>query len=215
MTAKAYKGFPMEGIIATWYAKNTGQTPEFRRDAARIAARLQLDARVLEVAPGPGYLAIELAKLGFRVHALDISRSFVRIASENAVRAGVSVEFRHGNASATPYQVNTFDFVVCRAAFKNFADPIGALRDMHRVLKPSGCALIIDMRRDATDADIATETEKLGVGAWSRLTTRVALRSLRGRAYSKRDIADMASTIPFANVDIVEQGIGYEASLTK
>lgn len=215
MVAKAYKGLPMEGPIATWYAKNTGRTLEFHRDAARIAARLANGDSVLEVAPGPGYLAIELAKLGFRVHALDISRSFVRIAAENAARAAVTVEFRHGNASAMPYAADAFDYVVCRAAFKNFADPVGSLREMRRVLKSGGTALIIDMRRDATDADIADETAKLDVGPWSRLMTRVALRSLRGRAYSKRDIVEMAAGIPFASVDISEQSIAFEASLTK
>jgi 2-polyprenyl-3-methyl-5-hydroxy-6-metoxy-1,4-benzoquinol methylase len=42
-------------------------------------------AEVLEVAPGPGYLAVEIALLGrFHVTGLDFSRSFLEIASENA-----------------------------------------------------------------------------------------------------------------------------------
>jgi ubiquinone/menaquinone biosynthesis C-methylase UbiE len=205
----------MEGPIATWYARNTGNTPEFRNDAARIAERLGTDAVVLEIAPGPGFLAIELARLGYRVQALDISRSFVRIASKNAARANVQVEFRQGNASDMPYESGTFDFVVCRAAFKNFADPSGALAEMHRVLKPGGTALIIDMRRNATDADIAYETAKLNVGAWSRLMTRVTLRSLRRRAYSRDDIERMVADLRFVATTIDERGIGFEAVLTK
>src|SRR5580698_4295143 len=93
---KPYKGIPMEGILATWYAKNTGRSlDDFTSTARQVALRLQPDARVLEVAPGPGYLAIALARLGaFRITGLDISRSFVRIATENAARAGVAVEFQ-------------------------------------------------------------------------------------------------------------------------
>src|SRR5262249_42543652 len=122
--------------------------------ADMIAARLHAGARVLEVAPGPGYLAIELAKRGLGVEGLDISRSFVRIATLNAERARVAVDFHHGDAAEMPFGADSFDFIVCRAAFKNFSEPVEALREMHRVLKPRGEALIIDMRRDASDAAI-------------------------------------------------------------
>src|SRR5262245_11764444 len=93
---KPYKGVAMEGVIASWYAKNTGRDlAPFRALAARIAERLRPGAKILEIAPGPGYLAIALARLGrYNITGLDISRSFVTIATENAVRAGVEVDFR-------------------------------------------------------------------------------------------------------------------------
>ena len=53
-----------------------------------LSERLRPGGDVLEVAPGPGYLAIELAKRGYSVTALDISKSFVEIARGNADRAG-------------------------------------------------------------------------------------------------------------------------------
>src|SRR5262249_24940977 len=88
---KAYKGLAMEGPVATWYAKNTSRDLRRFKDAARaIADRLPRGSRLLEVAPGPGYLAIELAKCGYAVTGVDISRSFVRIAQQNAADAGVA-----------------------------------------------------------------------------------------------------------------------------
>src|SRR5262245_36043755 len=95
----------MEGVIARWYAKNTrGDMRAFAALAERVTANLAPGARVLEVAPGPGYLAIEIAKRGpFRVSGLDISQSFVRIARENARAAGVAIDFQHGNASEIPF----------------------------------------------------------------------------------------------------------------
>ncbi len=93
-----------------WYAKITRKDlEEFRRlRPGSLAGRIGAGVAVLEVAPGPGYLAIELAKLGpYRVAALDISRSFVRMAAENARKAGVPVDFRHGDAAATCRSIPT------------------------------------------------------------------------------------------------------------
>jgi cyclopropane fatty-acyl-phospholipid synthase-like methyltransferase len=61
----------------------------FKETAQRVAAHVGPRSRVLEIAPGPGYLAIELAKLtGCRMVGVDISRTFVRIANENARKLG-------------------------------------------------------------------------------------------------------------------------------
>jgi SAM-dependent methyltransferase len=57
------------------------------------------------------------------VTTLDISQSFVKIAQENAKRAGVAVDVRQGNAAAMPFADASFDYVVCMAAFKNFVPP--------------------------------------------------------------------------------------------
>src|ERR671936_2043916 len=100
---KGYKGLPMEGIVARWYAKTRrsgSQIEEWRKQAAQITGGLPDGADVLEVAPGPGYFAIEIARLGrFHVTGLDISHTFARIARENARQAGVNVDFQHGAAS--------------------------------------------------------------------------------------------------------------------
>jgi ubiquinone/menaquinone biosynthesis C-methylase UbiE len=214
---KPYKGMGMEGMIATWYAKNTGKSiAEFRDLAKRIAAQLRPGDRVLEVAPGPGYLAIELARLGsYRITGLDVSRSFVRIASENAALARVEVDFREGDAAALPFAADVFDLIVCRAAFKNFSDPVGALREMHRVLRPGGRALIIDMRSDASGESIADEVAKMHLSRIDAFLTRTTLSALRKRAYSKPDFKRMVQATPFGRCDIAEQPIGFEVGLVK
>src|SRR5918911_1001839 len=93
---KPYLGIQMEGPIARWYARTTRDRRDHRLTAQAIAAQLPEGSSVLEVAPGPGYTAIELARLGsYHITGLDISRSFVRIAADNARRAGVAIDFRH------------------------------------------------------------------------------------------------------------------------
>jgi ubiquinone/menaquinone biosynthesis C-methylase UbiE len=134
---KPYLGVQMEGPIASWYDRSTrGRIPEFARTAAEVATSLPAGSTILEVAPGPGFLAIELAKLGYAVTGIDISKTFVEIAGRNARDAGVTIDFHRGDVARMPFADDTFDFVVCVAAFKNFPDPLAALDEMHRVLRP-------------------------------------------------------------------------------
>jgi len=217
VTTKAYKGLPMEGMIATWYARNTSRDMRrFTETARLVAERVRPGGDVLEVAPGPGYLAIEMAKRGYAVTALDISKSFVRIALENAARSGVSVDVRHGNGSAMPLADASFDFVVCMAAFKNFTDPTGAINEMHRVLRPGGQASIFDLRKDASLQDIAAEVRGMHLAAWNALFTRFIFRhGLLRAAYTREQLERMAEESRFGCCEIESRGIGLELRLTK
>src|SRR5262249_18297296 len=207
----------MEGLIARWYARNTGRSIEpFRKEAQAVAQQLPGGAAVLEVAPGPGFLAIELAKLGpYRIVGLDTSRSFVRIATENAAKAGVEVTFREGNSSAMPFESVSFDFVYCRAAFKNFSEPVEAISEMYRVLMPGGEAMIPDLLQDPSSDAIKGSVNEMGLGWFESLMTRWILRSLRKWAYSQEDFRRMVGETPFRTCEINWDGIGLEVSLRK
>ncbi len=208
----------MEGMVAKWYTANTGKSyDEFARLAGRIASQLSHGSRVLEVAPGPGYFCIELAKLGdFSIIGLDISHTFVDIASKKAVEAGVRVDFRQGNASSMPFTDNTFDFLLCRAAFKNFAQPVRALEEMCRVLKPGGRGMIIDLRKDASVESINREVDGMGLGAINKMLTKLTFRTmLLKSAYTKAQFQHMLAQANYRSVDIREEGIGFEILATK
>jgi ubiquinone/menaquinone biosynthesis C-methylase UbiE len=217
VAAKAYKGVGMEGAIATWYTKNTGRDlSRFVTTARLVAERARPDSQILEVAPGPGYLAVELAKRGYRVTALDISTSFVRIARENATRAGVAVDVQHGNASGMPFPDASFDFIVCVAAFKNFSDPIGAINEMHRVLRSGGQALIFDLRKDVTRDEIDAEVRRMDLSRWNALVTRLTFQFvLVKRAYTREQLERMARDSRFGRCEITADGVGFECRLTK
>ncbi len=215
---KPYKGLGMEGFVAKWYAKNTANSMhDFRADARRVAALLAPGAKVLEVAPGPGYFAIELAKLGsYPITGLDISKTFVEIAQKNAAQAGVRAEFRHGSASNMPFENDQFDFLFCRAAFKNFSEPVRALQEMQRVLKPGGRALIVDLRRDASLEAINEAVSRMSLGIFSRIFTRLAFRlMLLKRAYTKREFEQLLTQTQFRSTGIEETLIAMDIWLEK
>ncbi|HEY1786563.1 MAG TPA: class I SAM-dependent methyltransferase [Verrucomicrobiae bacterium] len=216
--SKPYIGMGMEGFMAWWYAKSTkNDLNSFRTEAQTIAAQLKPAADVLEVAPGPGYFSIELAKAGpFKITGLDISRTFVQIAQRNAGEQSVRVDFQHGNASAMPFEPDTFDFIYCRAAFKNFSQPIEAINEMHRVLRPGGRAQIVDLRKDVSMDEINAYVKNTGRGWFDAMFTRLAFRTLLiKRAYTKQDFLNMAQKSRFGRCRVDTTSIGLEVHFEK
>ena len=212
------KDSQMEGWVARWYARTRfNDIEDFREQAAKVAARLHPGAEVLEVAPGPGFFSIELAKRGhFRVSGLDLSRTFVDIARNNAEEAGVEVSFHQGNAADLPFADGFFDFVYSSAAFKNFADPLGAIDEMFRVLRPGGTALIIDLRKDVSMAEIDEYVRLSGRKAFDAWFTRQAFRHmLIGRAYTTDQFKALAMASKFGDCRISLDSIGVEVTLTR
>ena len=217
-TTKAYKGLPMEGVIASWYAKTTlKDINRHRLIAKRLVDKIPANGSVLEIAPGPGYFCIELAKLGnFQITGLDISKSFVKIAEKNAKEAGLNIDFREGNASAMPFKDNTFDFTFCQAAFKNFSEPVKAISEMYRVLKPGGMAVIADMRRDASAEDIQREVNGMGLDPLNRFFVKWTFdQMLIKSAYSIDSMRSMVAQTPFKSCQIDVQGVGFLVWLKK
>jgi len=215
---KPYRGISMEGGLATWYAKITRKDlAEFERLAGELASNLPANARVLEIAPGPGYLSVALAKLGpYKITGLDISQSFVRMASEYARREGVTVRFIHGSASDIPLDDGMFDLIVCRAAFKNFSEPLKALNEMHRVLKPSGRAVIIDLRKDASWKEIVDYVDGLKISPVNTWMTKFTFKHmLLKRAYTEGKMASLVAESDFKTCEIVKSTVGMEVRLVR
>ena len=208
----------MEGMVAKWYAANTGEMmKEYVDLARRIAGEIAQGSAVLEVAPGPGYFCIELARLGsYAITGLDISRTFVKMAGKRAAAAGVRVEFEQGSATNMPFPKESFDFLLCRAAFKNFADPVGALKEMRRVLKPGGRGLIIDLKGDASPDEVSHEVDGMGLSPFNRVLTKLAFRTmLLKSAYTRQQFEHMLAQADFGSVEIVESRLGFEITMRR
>jgi len=216
---KGYKGLAMEGIVARWYARirrSGSQIEEWRKQATQLTGSLPDGADVLEVAPGPGYFAIEMVRLNrLHVTGLDISHTFVGIARENARQAGVSVDFQQGDASSMPFAEGSFDLIICQAAFKNFSRPGQAIDEMYRVLRDGGTAVIQDMWKDASDATIREEVDPMRLNTVNAFMTRRALGMLRRRAYTKEQFERLAAVSAFGGCEIETSGIGMEVRLKK
>lgn len=213
---RGYRGMGMEGSVARRYAESTGRDRQRHADQAdKVRVRTPGGGRMLEVAPGPGYTSIELARdPGYRVTGLDISETFVDIAERNARDAGVQADFRNGNASAMPFPDASFDFVFCFAAFKNFSEPVGALREMRRVLTRQGRAFLADLRPDVTKDAVADDVARMGLGRLDRVMTRFILGTmLPRRAHTRAEFEGYLAQTSFGGYEIEETALSLEIDM--
>jgi ubiquinone/menaquinone biosynthesis C-methylase UbiE len=204
--------------MATWYASRTRSAPEeIQALVRRVAEQIPRGSQVLEIACGPGNFAIELAKLGnYRISGIDSRHRMVQIARRNAAKAGVDVDFRQGNTAGVPYASRSFDFLLCRAAFKNFSQPVRALQEIYRVLKPGGRALIIDLRSDASQEFVREAVDAMGLGRVDRWITRLAFRfNLLRRAHTRAEFEEFLSQTKFGPIETKEDRIGLELWLQR
>jgi len=128
----------------------------FLIDYGRIARDVRLDVKralgavpqvdtALDVACGTGYLAIGIAAAGIarETHATDLSAQMVEHTRTNAARAHADVRATRADAERLPYDEDAFDLVVARGALHHVPEPVAALQEIRRVLKPGGTALVL------------------------------------------------------------------------
>jgi len=132
----AFNDFEHEGWEAAsggyerHFARLTRQTTPAMLDAAGVGQ----GTRVLDVCTGPGILAGAAVERGANVTGLDFSAEFVARAARNVPGA----TFREGDAQNLPFENDEFDAVICGYGIIHLPDPLKALNEMHRVLKPGG-----------------------------------------------------------------------------
>ncbi len=106
------------------------------------AARIVPGLRVLDVACGSGEPSISIAHLlrnSGSVIGMDMAGTALEMARERARARGLqNVEFLQGDVHSLPFPDASFDRVTCRMGAMFFADLLGALREMRRVLRPGG-----------------------------------------------------------------------------
>ncbi len=110
-------------------------------------------AKVLDVATGTADFAIEAAKtLRASVIGVDISDEMLALGREKIRRLGLSdaVSLKRGKAESLDFPDETFDAVTVAFGVRNFADVQRGLREMCRVLRPGGVAVILEFSQPRT-----------------------------------------------------------------
>ncbi len=148
----------------------------YRRRTAEVCAafllpRLQPDAAVLDMGCGPGTITVGLARRARAVVGVDTSAEMVDSARRRAEDAGIdNASFEVGSAHDLPYDDGNFDVVYAHQVMQHLSDPVRALREARRVLRPGGLMAV----RDSDYQTMVHAPVDPAIQRWLRLYHEVA-----------------------------------------
>jgi SAM-dependent methyltransferase len=143
--------------------------------AAYLLPHLERGMDLLDVGCGPGTITVDLALLVApgRVVGTDREQDVLVKAAELATARGAdNVVVEQADAYRLPYHDASFDVVHAHQLLHHLADPVAALREMRRVVRPGGLVAV----RDADYGAMSWFPEWPGLAEWARINTEVVSR---------------------------------------
>jgi len=130
-------------LVAEGYSEVTMKLFQDYANSALEMVKISNQSHILDLACGPGTLALSAAKKAARVTALDFSREMIGILNRTLERDGISnVETYCGDGQALPYDNNFFDATFSMFGLMFFPDRMKGYKEIHRTLMPGGEAVI-------------------------------------------------------------------------
>lgn len=120
----------------------------WRSKAVREIIDKDTPLNILDVACGTGDFTIEIAKkaaAGSKMTGIDLSEGMMSIGREKLAAAGIEATLEQGDCEALKYAEGTFDRISVGFGVRNFENLPTGLKEMHRVLKPGGKLVILEL----------------------------------------------------------------------
>lgn len=131
---------------------------EFRRLRTELLAPVH--GNVLELGIGTGLNLPHYPKTITWLHAVDPANLLPKIVTERCTSLSFPVRIQHVTAESLPYDDRSFDYVVSTWTLCTIPDPVKALREVRRALKPDGMFLFLEHGR-SEDAKVAAWQDRL------------------------------------------------------
>ena len=117
------------------YTNYSGLEAALRATAERRLRRVPRGERLLDLGSGPGKFA-EVARRRFNAISVDISMHALRTARARGLDVVVS------DGGSLPFASGTFDVVTMWDTIEHLSQPVAALREIHRILRPGGLLML-------------------------------------------------------------------------
>ena len=131
-------------VADRWDQISAGYFGKAVRDAAVARAYLRPEMHVADVGAGTGFVAAGLAPLVRRVYVVDGSEAMVEVAKKN-LSEFANVEYHVAEGASLPFPDEMLDAVFANMYLHHTPDPLAAIGEMVRVLRPGGRLVLTDM----------------------------------------------------------------------
>ncbi len=131
-------------VAGQWDELRTGYFTEAVRDAAIQHAGLTPESIVADVGAGTGFIAAGLAPLARHVYVLDGSPAMLDVARRNLSRFS-NLTFETADGLSLPLPDGALDAAFANMYLHHCPDPLAAIREMARTLRPGGRLVITDL----------------------------------------------------------------------
>lgn len=131
-------------VAGSWDEISAGYFGKAVCEAAIARAYLRPEMVVADIGAGTGFVAAGLAPLVKRVYVVDASAAMLEVAKKNLSEYN-NVEFHEADGSSLPFPEYSLDAIFANMYLHHMADPLSAIREMVRVLRPGGRLVITDM----------------------------------------------------------------------
>jgi len=171
MTASNPSAPYFDKVANQWDDLRTGYFAEAVREAAIRKAYLHPDMVVADVGAGTGFVTEGLAPLVRHVHVLDRSPQMLEVARKNLAKFG-NLEFHVADGLALSLPDYSLDAAFANMYLHHCPDPLAAIREMVRTLRPGGRLVITDLDKHTHEwlrtemADVWLGFDRDQIRAW-------------------------------------------------
>lgn len=121
----------------------------WRKKAIRML-QPQAPKQILDIATGTGDFALQALKLNpDKIIGVDISEGMLEMGRKKIRQKGLEqkIELKYGDSENLEFTDNKFDAVIVSFGVRNFENLNAGLKEIHRVLKPGGSAMILEFSK--------------------------------------------------------------------
>jgi ubiquinone/menaquinone biosynthesis C-methylase UbiE len=172
----------------------------------RLITALPAGSRLLDVGSGGGQHAVKIVqeRPDLRVVGIDISTTMVKRSRALARRANVAdrATFDLGDARELRFDAESFDAVYCAGPLKQVQDKSRVLSECHRVLRPGGTLLAMDVNRGCSYEDVVAFVNRTPLPQPARLLLKIYFSAYVARQSIDLDEARaLWAELPLHNCD--------------